>query len=100
MPQEYITGNYQMATNIIYYAITKGNPSGVPSKKGADTRITTSMIEKMLAPRTGGVGKPAGVKPGGPVESVKIKRTPKPVKPGTKATPEDPEPDEIKVFDD
>lgn len=103
MPQDYITGNYQMACNIIYYAITKGNPSGVPRKAGADTRITTALLEKsgLLGPKPG-VSKPAGDKPG-PVESVKIKRTPKPkatLKPGQKPTPDEPEPDEIKVLDE
>lgn len=65
---EYYLAQYQMGANVMVYAITRGNVSGIAKRAGASARVTRQVLESLglIAP----IGQPAG---GGKTESVKIK---------------------------
>ena len=95
---EYVAGTYQMGANVMLYAITKGDSSGVSKKKGASTAVSVQALEKLGFLESSGSTKPTT--PGGaPPESVKVKRAPP--ADGTSTSPDaaPPDPDEIKVIE-
>jgi hypothetical protein len=99
---DFSTATYQMASNVMVYAITKGNPSGVVQKAGASAKITKQAIERLFqmsasraTPATGGGD------PDAPPPSVKVKPVPTTSDNPSNGPPaEEPEPDEIQLMDE
>lgn len=93
---EYSRAQYQMATNVLVYAMKKGSPSGIGKRQGASAKVTTQQLEKM-----GLLDAPSKPKlvPGATPTSVKVKPTPLPGVPPATAPVVPEEPDEIKLLD-
>ena len=95
----FVTGTYQMGANVMLYAITKGDASGISKKKGASTAVSVQALEQLGFLESSGSSNKVTTPGGPPPESVKIKRTPAP---GSTTSPDapPPDPDEIKVIED
>ena len=94
----YVTAQYQMGANVMLYALTKGDATGVARKKGASAKITTAALEKLgllsPSPSSSSTTTPGGA----PTESVKVPRKPIAGQPDSPDAPP-PDPDEIKVIE-
>ena len=92
----YGLAQYQMGANVMLYAITRGDDSDISKRKGADARITESVVDHLTRLTSG--GGPPSTAPGGPDESVKVKppTTGEEPLPGSDEVPE--VPDEIKLL--
>lgn len=65
----YALAQYQMGLNVIFYAITHGDDSGMTKRTGANARITQSIIDQ-LAKLFGSVSSPnPNIKPDEPMEA-------------------------------
>jgi hypothetical protein len=68
---EYIKAQYQMGANVMLYAIEKGNAAGMRQEAGANARITTQTLQRLLDAGTGAASvapSPADV----PAPSIKL----------------------------
>lgn len=95
---EYTTAQYQMGVNVIVYAITKADATGIAKKKGADAAVTTQALEHLM---NSIMGSGPSTDPNGGPSSVKVKPEPVLTPDGTPTPPEEaPDtPDEINVIE-
>jgi len=91
----YATAQYQMAANVIVYAIRKGDPSGVEQQPGAEAKVTTQALESL-----GELAEPAAAPASPQATPTSVKIIPTPV-PGAKPqTGPATNPDDIKLLPD